>query len=243
MSKRKKHSGNFKKQTKAKKEILQLEDCSKNDECGVSSVDEIKVIVFYNGPNYKVKIVIPKRSITKKILKVQNSKFDLYIRFRDLDYSESGGHLYIELKGRYKLDDRLKKPNECSEVKLGINAKRYYGSIVLQPDFFIPENWSSSVDSKEDEIAFRHYKSDIRKMGINASNYTNYEKSNVYRPFQGGDCTGGNSMAFEDYKDLDLKPEKATQEEIEQLRKKYGVSDFNDSSMAREFLRRQEEQN
>lgn len=170
---------------------MQLEDCSKNDECGVSSVDEIKVIVFYNGPNYKVKIVIPKRSITKKILKVQNSKFDLYIRFRDLDYSESGGHLYIELKGRYKLDDRLKKPNECSEVKLGINAKRYYGSIVLQPDFFIPENWSSSVDSKEDEIAFRHYKSDIRKMGINASNYTNYEKSNVYRPFQGGDCTGG----------------------------------------------------
>lgn len=44
-------------------------------------------------------------------------------------------------------------------------------NIVLQPDFFIPENWSSSVDSKEDEIAFRHYKSDIRKMGINASNY------------------------------------------------------------------------
>ena len=34
MSKRKKHSGNLKKQTKAKKEILQLEDCSKNDECG-----------------------------------------------------------------------------------------------------------------------------------------------------------------------------------------------------------------
>lgn len=28
-----------------------------------------------------------------------------------------------------------------------------------------------------------------------------------------------NSMAFEDYKDSDLKPEKATQEEIEQLRK------------------------
>lgn len=52
-----------------------------------------------------------------------------------------------------------------------------------------------------------------------------------------------NSMAFEDYKDLDLKPEKATQEEIEQLRKKYGVSDFYDSSMAREFLRRQEKQN
>lgn len=52
-----------------------------------------------------------------------------------------------------------------------------------------------------------------------------------------------NSMAFEDYKDLDSKPENATQEEIEQLRKKYGVSDFYDSSMAREFLRRQEEQN
>ncbi len=89
------------------------------------------------------------------------------------------------------MDDRLKKPNECNEVKLGISAKRYHGNIVLQPDFFIPENWSSSVDSKEDEIAFRHYKSDIRKMEINASNYTNYEKSNVYRPFQGGDCTGG----------------------------------------------------
>ena len=191
MSKRKKQSENSKKQSKAIKEILQLEDCSKNDECGVSSVDDIRGIVFYNGPNYKVKIVIPKRSITKNILKVQNSKFDLYIRFKDLDYSESGGNLYIELKGRYKLDDRLKKPNECNEVKLGINAKRYYGSIVLQPDFFIPENWSSSVDSREDEMANKQYKRDIRKMGINTSNYTNYEKNNVYRPFQGGDCTGG----------------------------------------------------
>ena len=35
-------------------------------------------------------------------------------------------------------------------------------------------------------------------------------------------------MAFEDYKDLDLKPEKATREEIEQLSKKYGVSEFHD---------------
>ena len=53
-----------------------------------------------------------------------------------------------------------------------------------------------------------------------------------------------NSMAFEDYKDLDLKPEKATQEEIEQLRKKYGVSEFHDTSLrAKEFLRRQEEKN
>ena len=67
MSKRKKQSENSKKQSKAIKEILQLEDCSKNDECGVSSVDDIRVIVFYNGPNYKVKIVIPKRSITKNI--------------------------------------------------------------------------------------------------------------------------------------------------------------------------------
>ena len=191
MSKRKKQSENSKKQSKAIKEILQLEDCSKNDECGVSSVDDIRVIVFYNGPNYKVKIVIPKRSITKNILKVQNSKFDLYIRFKDLDYSESGGNLYIELKGRYKLDDRLKKPNECNEVKLGISAKRYHGNIILQPDFFIPENWSSSVDSREDEMANKQYKRDIRKMGINTSNYTNYEKNNVYRPFQGGDCTGG----------------------------------------------------
>ena len=49
-----------------------------------------------------------------------------------------------------------------------------------------------------------------------------------------------NSMAFEDYKDLDLKPEKATREEIEQLEKKYGVSEFRDTS-SREFLRRQEE--
>lgn len=129
--------------------------------------------------------------VTYYIIKVQNSKFDLYIRFEDTDYSKSGGHLYIELKGRYKLDDRLKKPNECNEVKLGISAKRYHGNIVLQLDFFIPENWSSSVDSKEDEIAFRHYKSDIRKMGVNTSNYTNYEKNNAYRPFQGGDCTGG----------------------------------------------------
>ena len=53
-----------------------------------------------------------------------------------------------------------------------------------------------------------------------------------------------NSMAFEDYKDLDLKPEKATQEEIEQLEKKYGVSEFHDTSLrAKEFLHRQEEQN
>lgn len=51
-------------------------------------------------------------------------------------------------------------------------------------------------------------------------------------------------MAFEDYKDLDVKPEKATQEEIEQLAKKHGVSEFHDvSSRAREFLRRKEERN
>ena len=49
-----------------------------------------------------------------------------------------------------------------------------------------------------------------------------------------------NSMAFEDYKDLDLKPEKATREEIKQLEKKYVVSEFRDTS-SREFLRRQEE--
>ena len=47
-------------------------------------------------------------------------------------------------------------------------------------------------------------------------------------------------MAFEDYKNLDLKPEKATREEIEYLEKKYGVSEFSDTS-SREFLRRQEE--
>lgn len=46
-------------------------------------------------------------------------------------------------------------------------------------------------------------------------------------------------MAFKDYKDLDVKPEKATQEEIEQLKKKYGVSEFRDTS-SREFLRRNE---
>lgn len=49
-------------------------------------------------------------------------------------------------------------------------------------------------------------------------------------------------MAFEDYKDLDLKPEKATREEIEQLEKKYGVSEFRDTS-SREFLSRQEKKN
>lgn len=47
-------------------------------------------------------------------------------------------------------------------------------------------------------------------------------------------------MAFEDYKDLDLKPEKATREEIKQLEKKYVVSEFRDTS-SREFLSRQEE--
>ena len=54
MSKRKKQSANLNKQSKVKREIIQLEDCSKDDECGVSVVDDVKVIVFYNGPNYKV---------------------------------------------------------------------------------------------------------------------------------------------------------------------------------------------
>lgn len=49
-------------------------------------------------------------------------------------------------------------------------------------------------------------------------------------------------MAFEDYKNLDATPEKATQEELEQLEKKYGVSEFHDTS-SREFLRRSEEKN
>lgn len=48
-------------------------------------------------------------------------------------------------------------------------------------------------------------------------------------------------MVFEDYKDLDVKPENATKEEIEQLAQKHGVSEFHDvSSRAREFLRRNE---
>ena len=45
-------------------------------------------------------------------------------------------------------------------------------------------------------------------------------------------------MAFKDYQDLDLKPEKATQEEIEQLSKKYGVSEFYDSSNSTYNLKR-----
>lgn len=49
-------------------------------------------------------------------------------------------------------------------------------------------------------------------------------------------------MAFEDYQKLDLKSEETTQRELEQLRKKYGVSEFYDtSSRARKFLRRQQE--
>ena len=58
--------------------------------------------------------------------------------------------------------------------------------------------------------------------------------------FRGEIVQEENSMAFEDYKDLDLKPEKATREEIKQLEKKYGVSEFRDTS-SREFLSRQEE--
>ena len=58
--------------------------------------------------------------------------------------------------------------------------------------------------------------------------------------FRGEIVQEENSMAFEDYKDLDLKTEKATEEEIEQLEKKYGVSEFRDTN-SREFLRRQEE--
>lgn len=47
---------------------------------------------------------------------------------------------------------------------------------------------------------------------------------------------------YKDSKDLDVKPEKATQEEIEQLAKKYEVTEFYDASLrSREFLRRQEE--
>lgn len=49
-----------------------------------------------------------------------------------------------------------------------------------------------------------------------------------------------NNMSLKNYKDLDLKPEKATQEELEQLRRKYGVSDLFDTS-SREFLHKQEE--
>jgi len=36
---------------------------------------------------------------------------------------------------------------------------------------------------------------------------------------------GGTRMAFEDYKDLDGRPEKASKEEIEALRRKYGVDE------------------
>ena len=33
-------------------------------------------------------------------------------------------------------------------------------------------------------------------------------------------------MAFEDYKELEKEPEKATVEEIKELAKKYGIKDF-----------------
>ena len=33
-------------------------------------------------------------------------------------------------------------------------------------------------------------------------------------------------MGFEDYKELDSRPEEASEEEIKELAKKYGVSDF-----------------
>ncbi len=46
MSKRKKQSANLNKQPKVKREIIQLEDCSKNDECGVSVIDDVQ---FLNG--------------------------------------------------------------------------------------------------------------------------------------------------------------------------------------------------
>ena len=49
-------------------------------------------------------------------------------------------------------------------------------------------------------------------------------------------------MAFEDYKELDLSPEKATQEEVTQLAEKYGVSDFyEDASKSRKFLYEKEQ--
>lgn len=194
MSKKKKQSKKLEKtdkHSKIEKEIIQFEDCSKNEECAVSVIGEIRVIVFYNGPNYKVKIAIPRRSITSNIIKVQNSKFDLYLHFKDTNINQTGGNLNIQVTGKYKSVDRAKKPSECKEIKLGISNKRYYGNITLQPEFFIPEKWASSVSSLEDEIAYRHYKRDIRRMELNPTNYTNYEKNNAHHPFQGGDCTGG----------------------------------------------------
>lgn len=138
-----------KKQSEVKRKILQLEEFSKNDECGISVAGDVKVIVFYNGINYKVRISIPKRIIKNNILEVQNSKFDLYIRFEDADYSEFGEYLYIELKRIYNFYDRLKNPNGYKEVNLEISAKKYKGNIILQPDLFIPENWKSSLQKLE----------------------------------------------------------------------------------------------
>lgn len=171
--------------------LVTLQDCTKNMECGISTADNIKVIVFYNGINYKVKIVVPKRNITKNIITAKNSKFDLYLNFHDTLYSNSGGNLYIELNCKYRINDRRKKTFECNPVKISINSKRYHGTIILQPDFFIPEEWSPSVNSLEDEIAYKHYRSDIRKMEMGSKIHVNYEKNNVHKPFQGGDCTGG----------------------------------------------------
>ena len=61
MSKRKKQSANLNKQSKVKREKISKV---------IKDREDVKVIVFYNGPNCKVKISIPKRSITKKMLKV-----------------------------------------------------------------------------------------------------------------------------------------------------------------------------
>ena len=174
-----------------KGDIIQLQDCSKNMECGVSIADDIKVIVFYNGTNYKVKVVIPKKIIVRDIIKAQNSKFDLFLNFHDTDYSNSSGHLYIEVNCKYKIADLRKKPHECEAVRVAIKAKRYHGNIILQPEFFIPEEWSSMVNSFEDEIFGRKLKKEINSMKMNSTQYTNYTQNNVVHPYQGGDCTGG----------------------------------------------------
>ncbi|MCI8411303.1 MAG: hypothetical protein HFJ40_02435 [Clostridia bacterium] len=174
-----------------KDDLIILDDCTKNNKCGVSTTDGIKVIVFYNGSTYKVKILVKKELITGNVVTAINSQFDLYLKFHDNLFKNSSRNLHIELNRKYRMTDRKKSVFDCEPVRLGIKHRRYHGTIILQPDLFIPEEWSPLVDTLEDEIAYKKYKSDIRRMEMTSKNHTNYEKHNAHKPFQGGDCTGG----------------------------------------------------
>lgn len=126
-------------------DMLDVENV-KNYEYGMSKLsDQTKVKVLYKGYNFRIKITIPKSNIQGKAYKAKNNMFELYIKFdRNLE-KKKHGKIIVIIDRKYDKKVLKKSPYECTAIKVGIKSDTYHGTIIIQPQLYIPYIWSPEV--------------------------------------------------------------------------------------------------